>query len=264
MDRLPIALFRAQRRLAAAHRDAERVSRAPELALEAEMMKSAKAARYATEVEVLDYAQDPPQPRRIALAPGVPYQEQIAKRFRDAKRLARAEEKVLQRIADVEAQIARLQQAIAAQVITPEVEALLPLAPRSPHAEPEPELPYRVYTAGTGRAIWVGRGATKNDQLTFKHASPHAQWLHATGFAGAHVVVPKRRGEILDPATLDDAARLAAHFSKAPHGFVEVAVTEVKFVRKPKRAKAGAVLLSREAQRRIDNDPERIKLLTHR
>lgn len=263
VDRLPIALARVRRRLIAAHRDLERVSQAPLIALEAELMKRAKAPRYATEVEVVDYAQDPPQPRKIPLLPGIPYQEQIAKRFRDAKRLARAEDKVLQRIADVEAQLALLEHAIATQVITPQVEALLPLPPRPKYEEPAPELPYRIYTSSSGRAIWVGKGAAKNDLMTFKHASPHAQWMHATGFAGAHVVVPKRRDELLDAATLDDAARLAAFFSKAPQGFVEVAVTEVKFVRKPKRAKAGAVMLSRESQRCVDNDPERIKTLTH-
>jgi predicted ribosome quality control (RQC) complex YloA/Tae2 family protein len=264
MDRLPLALQRAERRLAAAHRDADRVSRAPELLYEAELLKSARAPRYAEAVEVMDYAQDPPQKRRITLTPGTPLPEQIARRFREARRLARAEEKVLQRIHEVEQQIALLRVAIANGALTPQVEALLP-APQKPKQEsPEPELPYRIYEASTARAIWVGKGASKNDALTFKHASPHAQWLHATGFAGAHVVVPKRRGEILDAATLDDAARLAAHFSKAPPGFVEVAITEVKFVRKPRGAKPGAVILSRESQRRIDNDPEKIKMLTHR
>ena len=56
-------------------------------------------------------------------------------------------------------------------------------------------LPYRRYEGAGGRPILVGRDAAANDELTLHVAGPRDLWLHARGWAGAHVIVPRNRGQ---------------------------------------------------------------------
>ena len=65
-----------------------------------------------------------------------------------------------------------------------------------------------------GAPILVGRGADRNDELTFKVARGNDLWLHTRDVPGAHVVVPLA-GRPVDGETLLDAATLAAHHSNA-------------------------------------------------
>src|SRR5690606_5180664 len=44
-------------------------------------------------------------------------------------------------------------------------------------------------TSREGYAIYVGRSAGQNEQVTFKIAAPNDIWLHARGIPGAHVVI---------------------------------------------------------------------------
>lgn len=268
-------LDKVQRRHAASLTQLKRVEDAPKKAYEAELLKTAsgKVKPYDTSVRVMDYALG--QEVEISLQAGQPLQQQIAQRFKQAKRMEAAAEQVLARMAVVEHQLKQVK-AWQSELETLPDEALVkwqdkippPNLPRkkisTPKTEEASDLPYRVIMSSTGRAIWVGRGAKRNDELTFKHASPHAAWFHASGFAGAHVVVPKRRDESLDAVTEREAALLAAHHSKAPDGALEVTATEVKFVRKPKKAKAGSVILSRERFVYVVKSLENTKHLMHK
>ncbi|MGV3721444.1 MAG: NFACT RNA binding domain-containing protein [Actinomycetota bacterium] len=98
--------------------------------------------------------------------------------------------------------------------------------------------------------ILVGRSAQDNDTLTFKVAEPHDFWLHASGYAGSHVIIrnPDRKsyGE-LPRAVVERAAALAAYHSKAreARGKVEVHVCRASEVRKPKGFPPGKVELRR-------------------
>ena len=61
---------------------------------------------------------------------------------------------------------------------------------------------------------------------------------------GSHVIIQRNNGSIPD-ATLEEAATLAAYFSKGKEGsHVPVAYTERKNVRKPKNAKTGMVIFN--------------------
>jgi predicted ribosome quality control (RQC) complex YloA/Tae2 family protein len=107
-------------------------------------------------------------------------------------------------------------------------------------------LPYRVYRSSGGLEIRVGRGAQRNDDLTFHHSSPNDVWLHARHAAGAHVVL--RWSEEGNPPARDlaEAATLAALHSRARSaGSVPVDWTRRKYVRKPRKAPAGTVVLER-------------------
>ena len=123
-------------------------------------------------------------------------------------------------------------------------------------------LPYRAFTIHDGLRAWVGRGAGDNDALTLHHARPHHVWLHARGVAGAHVVVALDKGRSCNPEALLDAATLAAHFSDARgEPVVEVQHTERRYVRKPKGAAVGAVVLERERVLRLRVEAERLSRL---
>jgi predicted ribosome quality control (RQC) complex YloA/Tae2 family protein len=101
-----------------------------------------------------------------------------------------------------------------------------------------------TYTSSDGYEILVGRNAGANDRLTHRMASPQDWWLHAEG-PGSHVVVrnPKRL-EDPPPATLSEAASLAAYFSFARGATkVNVHFTQVRHLRKPKGASPGRVIL---------------------
>ncbi|HTX98773.1 MAG TPA: NFACT RNA binding domain-containing protein, partial [Bacteroidota bacterium] len=96
--------------------------------------------------------------------------------------------------------------------------------------------------------VLAGKSSENNDELTLHVAKPHDLWFHARGSSGSHVVlrVSTGKGEPGKKAR-EQAAAIAAYYSKMKTaGLVPVAMTEKKYVRKPKGAKAGSVVLERE------------------
>lgn len=119
-----------------------------------------------------------------------------------------------------------------------------PAAPRIRESEgPEP----RTFRSSDGLSILVGKSGAGNDHLTWRLARPHDLWLHAQGIRGSHVLVRLAKGKQAPPRTLCEAAQLAAYYSRARRE-VKVSVDYVlrKFLRKPKAAAPGAVLLTQE------------------
>lgn len=113
-------------------------------------------------------------------------------------------------------------------------------------------LPFRRYVSSDGWPIWVGRNGPENDRL-LREARPWDLWLHARGGAGAHVLVrrPGRESKI-PPATLREAAGLAALFSKfSGAAAVEVMAVEAARVRKVRGASPGRVTVTGESTVRV-------------
>lgn len=112
---------------------------------------------------------------------------------------------------------------------------------------PGRSLPYRRYRTSGGLEVRVGRGKRANDDLTFHHASPDDIWLHARDVAGAHVVLRwPHRDQNPPRRDLHEAATLAAWHSKArTSSTVPVDWTRRKYVRKPRKAPPGRVVLDR-------------------
>ena len=110
------------------------------------------------------------------------------------------------------------------------------------------ETGFRRYTVHGGYEVWVGRNARQNDELTFQHAAKHDVWMHARGVAGSHAVLRlPGRDMNLPRRTLQEAAGIAAYHSKAAGSdLVPVMHTARKYVRKPKNAPPGAVIVERE------------------
>ncbi|MDF2504026.1 MULTISPECIES: NFACT RNA binding domain-containing protein [Clostridium] len=100
--------------------------------------------------------------------------------------------------------------------------------------------PYH-FTSSDGIDIYVGKNNFQNDYLTLKFADKRDIWMHTKNIPGSHVIV-KKLGPVPDK-TLEEAAGLAAYYSKAKHSNnVAVDYTEVKNVKKPSGAKPGMVI----------------------
>lgn len=104
----------------------------------------------------------------------------------------------------------------------------------------KPAKPFKFITPD-GTVILIGKNNYQNDKLTFKTASYNDIWLHAKDIPGSHVIL-RTGGSEPAPETLEIAARLAAHFSRAQDSSkVPVDYTEVRRVKKPNGAKPGFV-----------------------
>lgn len=117
------------------------------------------------------------------------------------------------------------------------------------------------YISSDGYHIYVGKNNFQNDELTFRFASGSDWWFHAKGIPGSHVVV-KTNGDKLPDATFEDAARLAAHYSKGKEqDKVEIDYTEKKNVKKPGGSKPGFVVYYTNYSMMIDTDISNIQQL---
>lgn len=108
-----------------------------------------------------------------------------------------------------------------------------------------PQHPFREFILSPKYVLYIGRNAQNNDQLTTKFAKPNDLWLHARGVSGSHGIL---RGPLNLPKNiLEIACEITAYFSKSRKGtFVPVAYSLKKYVRKPKGAGPGSVLMERE------------------
>ncbi len=98
------------------------------------------------------------------------------------------------------------------------------------------------YRSGDGFDIYVGKNNFQNDELSFRFATGNDWWFHAKGQPGSHVIV-RSNGEELPDRTFEEAARLAAYYSRgrqAPK--VEIDYTQKKNLKKPNGAKPGFVI----------------------
>ncbi|HKK46106.1 MAG TPA: NFACT RNA binding domain-containing protein [Balneolaceae bacterium] len=106
--------------------------------------------------------------------------------------------------------------------------------------------PYRKFKEGKFE-IWIGKNAKSNDRLT-AHAHKEDVWLHARGIGGSHTVIRMGNNKDFPPQrVLLRAASYAAYYSKA-RGMKSAPVmyTKCKYVRKPKGAAPGAVVVEHE------------------
>lgn len=98
------------------------------------------------------------------------------------------------------------------------------------------------YISSDGFHMYVGKNNFQNDALTFKFAVGNDWWFHAKGQPGSHVIVRTEGAELPD-STYEEAARLAAYYSKGRgQEKVEIDYTEKKNVKKPNGAKPGFVI----------------------
>jgi hypothetical protein len=213
------------------------------------------------------------EPVEIPLDPALPVHENARRWYDEAARAERARTALPAQVEEARTRAGKLR-ALLASVSRGEAgpEALLREVGRAPEGGDgkggagrggrggqgeAATLPYRRFTSSGGLEIRVGRGARRNDDLTFRHAAPDDVWLHVREAPGAHVVL-RWSGEGNPPARdLEEAAILAALNSDARHaGTVPVDWTRRKYVRKPRKAPPGAVLPDRVQTLFVAPDPE--------
>lgn len=110
------------------------------------------------------------------------------------------------------------------------------------------------YISSDGYHMYVGKNNFQNEELTFKVATGNDWWFHAKGAPGSHVIV-KANNEELPDRTFEEAARLAAYYSKNRNAKkVEIDYIEKKHVKKVAGAKPGFVIYHTNYSMIIDSD----------
>lgn len=98
------------------------------------------------------------------------------------------------------------------------------------------------YVSSDGFDMYVGKNNIQNEELTFKVATGNDWWFHSKSFPGSHVIV-KANNEELPDATFEEAARLAAHYSKAGNqDKVEIDYIQKKHIKKVAGGMPGFVI----------------------
>ena len=208
----------------------------------------------AAQVEVVDFYTN--EPRTIKLKANEKPQRTAENLYRKAKNQQIEERELTERIARREAEafaaLERLEE-LDTQPALAELRGLRNwrkqhgLDPAANATTKAPgELPFKVFE-DRGFTILVGRSAENNDLLTQKYAHKDDLWLHAKDVAGSHVVIRHRAGQTVPEPVVEHAAMLAGWYSKRQHdSLCPVTVTPKKFVRKPRGARPGQVIVERE------------------
>ena len=111
------------------------------------------------------------------------------------------------------------------------------------------------YVSSDGFHMYVGKNNYQNDELTFKFASGNDWWFHAKGMPGSHVVVKCQGEDNLPDRTFEEAAKLAAYYSKGRgQEKVEIDYIQKKHVKKPNGAKPGFVVYYTNFSMMMDDD----------
>ena len=102
--------------------------------------------------------------------------------------------------------------------------------------------PYH-YISSDGYDIYVGKNNYQNEELTFKVATGNDWWFHAKGIPGSHVILKSNNEEELPDRVYEEAASLAAFYSKAKDADkVEVDYIQKKNIKKVAGAAPGFVI----------------------
>lgn len=119
------------------------------------------------------------------------------------------------------------------------------------------------YLSSDGFHIYVGKNNLQNDELTFKFATGNDWWFHAKKIPGSHVVVKMDGAEELPDRTFEEAARLAAYYSKGrEQEKVEIDYIQKKHVKKPAGSKPGFVVYYTNFSMAIDSNIAGIELIS--
>jgi predicted ribosome quality control (RQC) complex YloA/Tae2 family protein len=240
--------------------------------------------RGASHVELPDpYADSPGSRIRLVLDPALSPQDNAARLFQKAKKGERGRALVERRLAATRKSLSSMTELRRIVHDLPPKEAMASLdaffreaalefsargerqknrSSRQSSAPPRAERPelrspgahrsirLRTFVTSDGWTVWVGRNNTENDLITHRLSQPHDFWFHVVGVPGSHVILRRpTRTAVPKPRTLEEAASIAAYFSKARKlTRVPVIVTERKFVSKPRRSKPGQAMATRERE----------------
>ncbi len=244
----------------------EREIKKLEKALEAMRSEEAQADRAAERRMIADLLMSTPDLRRrdleqiqlntwtgesidVKLDPKRSILENAQDYYAKAKRSEVAAVERRRRIPKTESRLNELRSVLAQAMNTDDLEVLQRLSPQamSPQQPSAETSPYRVFVLDEEHTLYVGKNAANNDQLTMKFAKQNDWWFHARGTSGSHCVLRGPGSSKPPKAILEQAAAIAAYYSGSRNAsWTPVVYTQRKYVRKPKGANVGAVVLERE------------------
>ncbi|MFQ9115803.1 NFACT family protein [uncultured Eubacterium sp.] len=115
------------------------------------------------------------------------------------------------------------------------------------------------FISSDGFDMFVGKNNIQNEELTFKVATGNDWWFHSKTFPGSHVIVKCNNQELPD-ATFEEAAHLAAHYSKgSSQDKVEIDYIQKKHIKKVAGAMPGFVIYHTNYSMTVSPDISEIK-----
>lgn len=115
------------------------------------------------------------------------------------------------------------------------------------------------FISSDGFDMFVGKNNIQNEELTFKVATGNDWWFHSKTFPGSHVIV-KCNNQGLPDATFEEAAHLAAHYSKGSNqDKVEIDYIQKKHIKKVAGAMPGFVIYHTNYSMTVSPDISGIK-----
>ncbi|MGM0555128.1 MAG: Rqc2 family fibronectin-binding protein [Myxococcota bacterium] len=269
---------RLERRIEHVHEDLERAENAEQFKRRGELLQSAwgQVDKGAESVEVPDFYEEGQPVVEVPLDPAKNLQENIEHYFHEYKRYNKAADRILERLETSESELAATREArqtldtleghsaLASFRDELRSEGLLPRPkPSSSGGGPDKRKPYRIFHAGSGAQIIVGRGAADNDTVSTAVARGRDMWLHARDYAGAHVLLRmNKKQDSPHGEDLLDAATLAAWFSQGKKDtLVDVTYTKAKYVRKPKGFPPGRVTVADASTIAVRIEDDRLQRL---
>lgn len=204
------------------------------------------------------------EPNVIRLDPALSPADNAASYFKRYRKAKRASETAQERLADVDAELAYLEQLTADLALATnrnEIDAVRAALVEAGYLRlPDVRIVSHVkgprrFTSREGYPILVGRNSRQNDRLTFQQAAADDLWLHARDWPGSHVII-RSGGRPVSEETLRQAAQLAAYYSQGrDEAWVDVMVTERRHVRRAPGKRPGMVTVRRERVLRVRPEP---------
>ena len=209
----------------------------------------------------------------IPLDPALTARENSVKYFARYNKLKRTFEAMTEQIKSTSDEIAHLESVWTSLEIISDYEALTDIrkeletfgyirkksAPGRQKSERSESKPWH-YLSSDGFDIWVGKNNIQNEELTFKLADSSDWWFHAKDMPGSHVIV-KCNGRDIPDSTFEEAAALAAYYSKGRNQpKVEVDYVKRQHVKKVNGAAYGFVIYHTNYSMVIAPDIDKIEL----
>ena len=272
------SIKKLRRRIEAWHEDLAKAEKYKAYARYGELIKAnlATIRKGQTDVAVVDYFDEELPNLTIPLDPTKTPQGNMDDYFRKHRKHLAAERELHPRIEEGQKELETLRQEMTA------IEQGTWQPPDKPHPvvlartlsrtgggrkgrQEQRQGPFRRFTSSDGLAIYVGRNARENDELTFGLAKSDDLWLHARGTPGSHVVVRLEKGNDPPPETVRDAATLALLYSDLKKsGKGDVIYTRRKWVKKAKGKAPGAVIVTQEKSLHVSLERKRLDALKAR
>ena len=203
-----------------------------------------------TSIEILDWTTD--EVVVVTLQPTCSLLENAQRYYNKSRTSLRSSQEREKRLPKLEAEVMYLRKLLHSSETVTEIDQLPQLPSHlqrmdNQHATKSPEEQYRVFQIDDQHTLYVGKSAANNDQLTMKFARQQDWWLHVRGASGSHAVLRGVQGPKIPKQVLETAAAITAYYSQARNAsYVPVVYTQRKYVRKPKGANIGAVVIDRE------------------